>query len=124
MSGKGLFGVISVHLWDRQSMRWLFEEWANQSQHLGFFARAKLGKPQIMDCRQGGHGCGFVLGISAASLGKDTENIQFILFLLIFTHAQLIFLLLSVAVFILLLWGSRDWREVSQTEFSLDRPLF
>ena len=54
----------------------LFEERANQSHHLGSTGRAKLGKPQIMDCRdEGGHGCSFLLGNSAASPGRDTENI-------------------------------------------------
>lgn len=57
-------------------MGWLFEKRANQSRHLGSTERAKLGKPQIASCRdKGGHGCGFLLGNSAASLGRDTENI-------------------------------------------------
>lgn len=54
----------------------LFEEQANQRLRLSSTERTKLGKPQIMGCRdKEGHGCGFLLGNSAVSLGRGTESI-------------------------------------------------
>lgn len=104
-----------------------FEERANQSHRLGSTERAKLGKPQIAGCRdEGGRGCGFLLGTSAASLGRDTENIvlSFCFSFSFFRHAELIFLFCCLRQYLFYcsaaVWGLDRFRKLN---FPWTKPL-